>query len=279
MVSLPFNRLNDTGICGIRRISGGAHGSRDHCMFIQYTSSQLPPPTMPTPAPESIHPALWRASQLARGNGRTLATGYAPLTRELPGGGWPVGTLVELLLQQAGVGELRLLRPALLAAGQRPIALLAPPHAPQALAVANWGIPPERLLWIRAERTADVLWAAEQLLRAGICGALLLWQKHARNDALRRLHLAAQSSETLFCMMRPQACARDASPAPLRISVTPAAGGVELTFLKRRGPQQDKPLLVPLEPSPILLHRHAAPLDLPAPAVPAPRSVPAELVH
>jgi hypothetical protein len=50
-----------------------------------------------------------------------------------------------------------------------------------------------------------------------------LWQSHLRNDALRRLHLAAQSSDTLFFVVRPNACARDASPAPLRLALEPAA--------------------------------------------------------
>lgn len=129
---------------------------------------------MTCPAPESIHPALWRASQLARAAGRTVTTGYPMLSRALPGGGWPTGTLVELLVQQAGVGEMRLLRPALVEVSKRPIAMIQPPHTPQALAFANLGLPPQQLLWIRGQRTADALWAAEQLLRAGTCGALLL---------------------------------------------------------------------------------------------------------
>ncbi|WP_354687131.1 translesion DNA synthesis-associated protein ImuA [Cupriavidus necator] len=234
---------------------------------------------MSTPNPETIHPALWRASQLARPAGRTLPTGYPELASELPGGGWPVGTLVELLTRQPGVGELRLLRPALLAAASRPVALIQPPHTPQALALTSWGLPAQQILWIRGQRTADTLWATEQLLRAGTCGAVLLWQQHIRSDALRRLHLAAQSGEALFCLVRPVACARDASPAPLRLAISPAAGGIEVTFLKRRGPQQDAPLLIWLEPSPSLLHRHVAPVDLPTPAIATPRSVPAELVH
>lgn len=187
--------------------------------------------------PESIHPALWRASQLARGVGRTVGPGDDELSRELPGGGWPLGTLIELLVQQPGVGELRLLRSPLLALGNRPIALLAPPHAPQTIAWANWGVPPKRLIWVRAQRTADLLWAAEHLLRGGTCGAVLCWQQHVRNEALRRLHLAAQVSDTMFCLLRPLACARDSSPAPLRVAIAPAPDGVDLTFIKRRGPQ------------------------------------------
>ncbi|REG45534.1 hypothetical protein B0G80_9141 [Paraburkholderia sp. BL6669N2] len=65
------------------------------------------------PAPETIHPGLWLGSQLARGVGRSVDTGYAVLSAELPGGGWPIGALVELLVQQPGVGEIRLLQPAL----------------------------------------------------------------------------------------------------------------------------------------------------------------------
>ncbi|QOT82145.1 hypothetical protein F7R26_038390 (plasmid) [Cupriavidus basilensis] len=103
---------------------------------------------MPTPNPESIHPALWKASQLARVNGRTVSTGYPVLTAELPGGGWPTASLIELLVRQPGVGELRLLRPALAEVCKRPIALIQPPQTPQALALASWGVPPERLLWI-----------------------------------------------------------------------------------------------------------------------------------
>jgi hypothetical protein len=43
-----------------------------------------------------------------------------------------------------------------------------------------------------------VLWSAEQILRAGTCGALLFWQRHIRSESLRRLLLAARAGETLF---------------------------------------------------------------------------------
>ncbi len=67
---------------------------------------------------------LWRASQFARGRGRVVETGYPALSAELPGGGWPVGALIDLMVQQAGVGELRLLRPALSDSGNRPVAFV-----------------------------------------------------------------------------------------------------------------------------------------------------------
>ena len=142
---------------------------------------------------------------------------------------------------------MRLLAPALAKVAERRVVLLQPPHAPQALALAALGLPPSSVLWLRAERTADMLWAAEQVLRSGSCGALLFWQQHMRPESMRRLHLAAQAGETLFFMMRPLAVARDASPAPLRVSVRPAPGGVDIGFVKRRGPQSDETLFLPIQ--------------------------------
>jgi len=227
-------------------------------------------------APESLHPSLWRASQLAHSATRCIDTGFAALSAQLPGGGWPVGTLVELLLQQSGIGELRLLAPALASLSKLPIVLVQPPHPPQALALAELGLPPSQLIWLRSGESGDALWAAEQVLQSGSCAALLFWQNHARGDALRRLHLAAQSGNTVFCMMRPLATAPDASPAPLRLSLRPAPGGIDIGFVKRRGPQRETPLFLPLTPSSVL-QRHAS-LDR-SPSSPTPaRSVFSELV-
>ncbi|PWF42902.1 translesion DNA synthesis-associated protein ImuA [Massilia glaciei] len=234
----------------------------------------VPPHSLADPG--ALHPSLWRASQLAHATTRCVDTGHPVLSGQLPGGGWPTGTLIDLLLQQPGIGELRLLRPALLGVARRRIVLLQPPHPPQALALAALGLAPSQLLWVRGTRSADALWAAEQVLRSGSCGALLLWQSHARGETLRRLHLAAQAGETLFFMLRPLAAAQDASPAPLRLSLRPAAGGIEIGFVKRRGPQRDAPLFLPLTPS--LLQRHA-PLDRPLPAPAPARGVLPELVR
>ncbi|MFL9925250.1 translesion DNA synthesis-associated protein ImuA [Herbaspirillum lusitanum] len=250
----------------------------------------LSSPSSTLPAPEEIHPALWMASQLARGRAQGVETGFDALSAELPERGWPPGMLIELLLPQAGIGELRLLRPALgglpCAGASRPgarpnpgrIALLQAPHRINAPGWARLGIAPSRLLQLHADKASDAWWAAEQVLRADSCRALLLWQTQIRSDALRRLHLAAQSGSTLFFMLRPLTCERDASPAPLRLALRPAADGIEVRFLKRRGPQRDTPLFIPLSPSPNLLHRHV-PVDRRTPAVSAAGSVPTELVE
>lgn len=217
--------------------------------------------------PESLHPALWRASQLAQAGGECVDTGYPALSAQLPGGGWPRGAMVELLPERAGVGEIRLLRPALQQGGSGRIVLLQPPWVPQAAAFDALGLPARRLLWLRSTCRSDTLWAAEQVLGSGACSALLLWQSDLRNDALRRLHLAAQSSNSLFFLLRPPVVAQDASPAPLRLALKtmaalPRAAAdlplLRIDILKRRGPHLSHPLFVHLQACPGAFYRHVS---------------------
>ena len=235
----------------------------------------------------SLPQSVWRADQMGSYQAAVTPTGYRPLDQELPNAGWPSAVLIELLLQQAGIGEMRLLRPALDAVSRkRRIALLQPPHLPQIAAWTAWGLPADRLLWIKTARSADALWSAEQILRNGSCGALLFWQQQVRTESLRRLHLAAQGTEILFWMMRPLACAQDASPSPLRLALRPAIGGIDIEIVKRRGPQRDEPLFLrlddmPAEPAfPSTSHTSPAHahMDRRAPATPAARNLPAALV-
>jgi protein ImuA len=210
-------------------------------------------------APEKIHPTLWLASQLARSSGRTIPSGFPVLDRHLPGGGWPVGSVNEILLSKNGVGEIRVVAGALKQVSHRKILLISPPHTPQILGLAALGLPPEDLIWVRPATTADALWSVETALKAGV-GAVLFWCPHARNESLRRLHLAAEAGQALCLIYRPWATTPDASPAPLRLGLRAAVGGVDVTVVKRRGPQVDAPFFVALQQpisSPGMLSRPA----------------------
>lgn len=209
---------------------------------------------------ERRYPGLWRAGQLGHlgraGSVPALPTGHAALSAELPGGGWPMGALTELLLADAGVGELRLLRPALLAlaAAQRRVALVGPPYLPNAMCLAEWGLPASQLFWVRppagagrAAAQADVLWAAEQVLRSQAFGGVMVWLPTARPEALRRLQVLAQAGDAVVWACRPAGVLHESSPAVLRLLLSPAPGNVlSITFHKRRGPVRDAPLVLPL---------------------------------
>ena len=214
--------------------------------------------------------SVWRASELSAGAASTLASGHAELDAVLPGGGWPCGSLTELLQIQAGVHEWRLLLPVLRAVSGA-IVLVASPHLPNLPALACHGLAVPSVLCIQADTPADQLWAAEQALRCREVGALLVWLSRARTEQLRRLQMAAQSANQprapLLFAFRPLAAQQESSPAPLRIRLGGASGHrLELGVLKRRGSSLEQPVLL----SPALPPALVKPARSPAPPVPLP---------
>jgi protein ImuA len=197
-----------------------------------------------------------------------LATGYDALNAELPGGGWPLGSMTELLCPQPGIGECRLLRPALstLCSGAGRIALVGPPYLPNAVRLVGWDFSPEQIVWVRADKPADLLWATEQIVRSQAFGGVLIWLNQVRPGALRRLQVLAQAGESVIWIFRPTPALRESSPAVLRLGLEPAGGdALAVHFHKRRGPVREAPLLLPLA-DPLRAGRASV---RPVPALPA----------
>jgi cell division inhibitor SulA/protein ImuA len=191
---------------------------------------------------------VWRAAAPAR-PAAAVPSGYAALDRELPGGGWPAGALTEILGEPRGEGELQLRLPAraaLTAAGKR-VVWLAPPHLPYAPALAAAGVDLTQLALVRAPGRRDALWAAEQVLRAGSCHALLAWLRNARYPELRRLAVAAESSRAFVALFRPPDAASESSPACLRLALESSSAGLAVRILKRRGALAAAPVQVPVK--------------------------------
>lgn len=163
------------------------------------------------------------------------STGIAALDAHLPWGGFARGNLTEILIEHDGIGELRLLLPALCAIARRqPLAWVATPYLPYAPALAAAGLPLEQLWWVRAPRER-ALWAAEQCLRAGCLGAVLVWADSGDDRALRRLQMAAETGAAYAFLLRPARHASNASPAALRLHLRARAGHSEVRVLKCRG--------------------------------------------
>ncbi len=185
------------------------------------------------------HPALWRGVGIVDAPA-TVSTGFRRLDERLPGGGWPLSSLVEILVPAAGVGEIRLLIPALCAlSAARPddprwIAWLGPPHLPYAPALADAGLDPSRTLVIRPRAGRDLLWAMEQALRSGACAAVLAWAGATSDQALRRLSLAAAEGQSTGFLFRPPCHRSEASPAALRLLLTARENGLDVEILKSR---------------------------------------------
>jgi protein ImuA len=178
---------------------------------------------------------LRRGQQMARP--KTRDTGFPRLDERLPGGGWPVGALIEIAPSCEGIGELSLSLPLLqsLCREGRPIALVSPPHIPYAPALVRAGLPLRLLLWVDVSRDEDARWCAQQVLRGGHAGAVLLWSTTDDERSLRRLQLAAETGGAFGFMFRPPSTLRRASPAAVRVALSPAADGTRVEFVKVRG--------------------------------------------
>lgn len=202
-------------------------------------------------------PHVWRGDRLAPADD-AVGSGFADLDRELPGGGWPKRALTEILHDAQGIGEVRLLLPALgrLARSGEKIVLVAPPHVPYAPAYAACGIEPARLWVVAAAEGKDRWWAAEQVLRADSVGAMLFWPGSLDDQRLRRLQLAAQDSAALAFVFAGTARSAQPSPAPLRLRLAAEQGRLRIDVFKRRGGVMVRPLLLDVSAESAAAGRH-----------------------
>jgi hypothetical protein len=189
---------------------------------------------------------VWKLKDASAAPARPVwSTGKSSLDARLPGGGWPTASLIEVLLDHTGLGEVQLFLPALVecqrGSGQGKaddapwLVWIAPPHEPYAPALAQQGIELGRLLVVRPASATEALWAAEQALGSGICAAVLLWLKGTDDRWLRRLKLAAEAGGALGVLFRPERHRFESSPASLRLLLTQGEHEMRLDLLKVQG--------------------------------------------
>ncbi|MCG6871347.1 MAG: translesion DNA synthesis-associated protein ImuA [Gammaproteobacteria bacterium] len=211
---------------------------------------------------------IWRGGRLPPAKREdsphhSLSSGFDALDALLPGGGWPTGTLTEVLTEGEGVGALRLVLPALARMSQSQkkwIAWVSPPHVPYAPALAAAGLDLSRVLVVHADRNANRDWAIEQALRSGTCGAVLAWPASTDARVLRRLQLAAETGHSWGVLFRSLRHAAQPSPAAVRLQVEPDLSGISVQILKRRGGWATGPMSLDFE------HALAVPASATTPA-------------
>lgn len=211
-----------------------------------------------TPLSLTAHPLLWRGNQVSH-RIQTLATGHAALDAALPGHGWPVDGVTELVNDIDGCGELSLLLPSLARLSQQDhwVIMIDPPWIPYPPALHSHGLALEKLLLVRTHNRKESLWACEQVLRGIPGGALLAWPDGVSFGKLRRLQLAAKNARKAAFLFRPQNASDSSSPAALRLQLTADDSDLQIRVLKCRGqrpacvirirrPQASQPLIPPL---------------------------------
>ena len=114
-------------------------------------------------------------------------------------------------------------------------AFVNPPYIPYAPALSNAGVRPDRLLIIDSQDDANTLWAAEQVLRAGIFASVVVWVNKSAAQKQRRLQLAAEIGKTWATVYRPMRTSREHSPVSTRIALSLQGGHLSLDIIKVRG--------------------------------------------
>lgn len=134
-----------------------------------------------------------------------------------------------------GVGEIRLLLPALAYLTQREawVAWIGPPHLPYAPALVDAGLKLTHFLLIEPKNEEERRWAIERCLEAPDCGATVFWEGPRRLAQWRRWQQAVERGGGLGFWLHAQPAGE--FPPALRLGLAATEkGGVAVQILKRR---------------------------------------------
>ncbi len=193
-------------------------------------------------------PALWRGRDRYTDD-NSIPTGFASLDNALPTRGWCIGGVTEILSSQQAIGEVSLLLPALsqVTKDNQWAAFINPPYVPYAPALSNAGIRLDRLLIIDSKNDTNTLWAAEQVLRAGLFASVVAWVDRTSAQKQRRLQLAAETGKTWATVYRPLRDACEHSPVAARLQADIIDSQLALTLIKVRGGREQTIIIDPAE--------------------------------
>jgi len=197
-----------------------------------------------------IDPSLWCGRSRNTVAGDVMNSGYEELDTVLPTGGWPLGSVIELVVDEWGNGELQVLLPLMryLSQEKSRVALVAPPYLPYAPALHGAGIALDHLVIVDNKIPArDKWWCAEKMLRHSDCGLVLVWpeRRHVRTWAsqVRRLQSAATMGNNIGVIFN-RGKPADTSVA-LRLKVGYCEKGISVEILKSRFSWQRGSAIIP----------------------------------
>lgn len=189
---------------------------------------------------ESLALARARLGPVSFTLSRIVSTGFPALDQMIPGGGWPRGSVIELVCDgpEAESMALGVLMPALVSISleekERWIACIAPPRFPDSRFLAEQGLNLSRLLLVDAHPTLTPAEFVETSLSAKTCSILMTWVDTVEAKQLVRLQTAARKTDTIVFLLRPAAALSAYSTAALRLAVAVRQGRLQVRVLHFR---------------------------------------------
>jgi len=182
-------------------------------------------------------------------NRQSIPTGFDSLDKELHLNGWPTHGAVEVLSDQDGAECMGLFLPTMqkLASEKRWQAFINAPHTPYAPLLRAHHIPTEQVLMVHPKHRDETLWATEQAVRSTTCSTVFAWlgSTHFRYAEIRKLQLAAASTDTLLFLFRSSDALSDSTPVSLRLHINAYR---EVTVVKQRGGKREVDVRLPTNP-------------------------------
>ncbi|QDP00587.1 translesion DNA synthesis-associated protein ImuA [Thalassotalea sp. PS06] len=161
------------------------------------------------------------------------SSGYLELDQHLNGGLIKAGAIE--ILTETSIGELRLLLPTLTADPERLLIFINPPGNVSATMLASQGIDLQQVIVINPDKEKDALWSAEECLKSGTCGSVLIWLDQAIEiHQVKRLQLAAEKGASRVFMLRQKRYETLSLPLDLSMSLTASPSGIDAQINKRK---------------------------------------------
>lgn len=173
----------------------------------------------------------------ACGSSLVTASGCPVLDDMLPGGGWPKGGVVELVVPDDHAEAIDLVMPALrrLSMQGRWIALVTPPLPSRASVFTDREINANHVLQVNSHPGRSGLWTVESMLRSGDCAAVLAWPGCDTELMDKRLQKAAMHGKTLCVLFRYESEATHPSGVDVRLKVEVSEGARAVYRVNSRG--------------------------------------------
>jgi cell division inhibitor SulA/protein ImuA len=172
-----------------------------------------------------------------KGASLVTATGIPALDELLPGGGWPKGGLVEIIVPDRCTDASVLVLPALARLGQqgRWIVMVTPPHHARSAVFTAPEINASRLLQMNPHPGRSGLWTVESMLRSGDCSAVLAWPVCETGLMDMRLQKAATAGKALCVLFRYGGLPAYNAGVDIRLKLEMNETGRALYLLNSRG--------------------------------------------
>lgn len=185
----------------------------------------------------TLHHVNASEQPLAKRPAAVIPTGITALDELLPGGGWPINGVVEIMVPDENANGIALLLPTLAQFSwqDRWLALVAPPYLARMRVFTHSGMQAAQVMQVNPHPGRSGLWTVESMLRSGQCRMILAWPGCDTELMDKRLQKAATLGRTLAVLFRVEGQTRTTSQVDVRLKLAVNEAGRAVYLVDNQG--------------------------------------------